>query len=66
VSAPGYETLVTQIFVKGDPDIEDDVVFTASQNMVGDFKQEGDAFRLTYDFPLKRGISTMPKAPIPA
>jgi catechol 1,2-dioxygenase len=66
VSAPGYETLVTQIFVKGDPDIEDDVVFTASQNMVGDFKPEGDAFRLTYDFPLKRGISTMPKAPIPA
>jgi catechol 1,2-dioxygenase len=66
VSAPGYETLVTQIFVKGDPDIEDDVVFTASQNMVGDFKQEGDVFRLTYDFPLKRGISTMPKAPIPA
>jgi catechol 1,2-dioxygenase len=66
VSAPGYETLVTQIFVKGDPDIEDDVVFTASQNMVGDFKQEGEVFRLTYDFPLKRGISTMPKAPIPA
>ncbi|MGJ0492856.1 dioxygenase [Methylobacter sp.] len=66
VSAPGYKTLVTQIFVKGDPDIEDDVVFTASQNMVGDFKQEGDVFRLTYDFPLKRGISTMPKAPIPA
>lgn len=66
VSAPGYETLVTQIFVKGDPDIEDDVVFTASQNMVGDFRQEGDAFRLTYDFPLKRGISTLPKAPIPA
>ncbi|WP_027158748.1 dioxygenase family protein [Methylobacter luteus] len=66
VSAPGYETLVTQIFVKGDPDIEDDVVFTASQNMVGDFKQEGGVFRLTYDFSLKRGISTMPKAPIPA
>ncbi len=66
VSAPGYETLVTQIFVKGDLDIEDDVVFTASQNMVGDFRPEGDAFRLTYDFPLKRGISTLPKAPIPA
>lgn len=66
VSAPGYETLVTQIFVKGDPDIEDDVVFTASQNMVGDFRPEGDAFRLIYDFPLKRGISTLPKAPIPA
>jgi catechol 1,2-dioxygenase len=66
VSAPGYETLVTQIFVKGDPIIEDDAVFTASQNMVGDFRQEGDHFRLSYDFPLKRGLSKMPKAPIPS
>jgi catechol 1,2-dioxygenase len=66
VSAPGYETLVTQIFVKGDERIEDDVVFTASENMVGDFQKEGDHFRLTYDFPLKSGVSKMPKAPIPA
>jgi catechol 1,2-dioxygenase len=66
VSAPGYETLVTQIFVKGDPIIEDDAVFTASQNMVGDFRQEDDRFRLSYDFPLKPGLSKMPKAPIPS
>ncbi len=66
VSAPGYETLVTQIFVKGDPIIEDDAVFTASRNMVGDFRQEGDHFRLNYDFPLKPGLSKMPKAPIPS
>ena len=66
VSAPGYETLVTQIFVKGDKRIEDDVVFTASENMVGDFQKEGDHFRLSYDFPLKAGVSKMPKAPIPA
>ena len=65
VSAPGYETLVTQIFVKGDPIIEDDAVFTASQNMVGDFRKEGDHFLLTCDFPLRRGLSKMPKAPIP-
>lgn len=66
VSAPGYETLVTQIFVKGDKRIEDDAVFTASENMVGDFQKEGDHFRLTYDFPLKPGVSKMPKAPVPA
>jgi len=66
VSAPGYETLVTQIFVKGDKRIEDDVVFTASENMIGDFQKEGDHFRLTYDFPLVPGVSKMPKAPIPA
>jgi catechol 1,2-dioxygenase len=66
VSAPGYETLITQVFVKGDPEIEQDVVFTGSDNMVGDFKKDGDRYRLVYDFPLRRGVSTMPKAPIPA
>jgi catechol 1,2-dioxygenase len=66
VSAPGYETLVTQIFVKGDPIIDDDAVFTASQNMVGDFRQAGDHVLLNYDFPLKRGLSKIPKAPIPS
>ncbi len=66
VAAQGYETLVTQVFVKGDKRIEEDVVFTASQNMVGDFKKEGDHFRLSYDFPLNQGVSKMPKAPIPA
>ncbi len=66
VSAPGYETLVTQIFVKGDKQIEEDVVFTADEKMIGDFKREGDRFSLVYDFPLRRGVSTIPKAPIPA
>ncbi len=64
VSAPGYETLVTQVFVKGDPIIEDDAVFTASRNMIGDFRKEGDQFLLEYDFPLKAGVSIMPKAPL--
>ena len=62
---PGYETLVTQVFVKGDPVIEDDAVFTASRNMIGDFRKEGDHFLLAYDFPLKPGVSIMPKAPVP-
>lgn len=66
VSAPGYVTLITQVFVKGDPIIEDDAVFTASRNMIGDFRKEGDHFRLSYDFPLRRGVSIMPKSPIPA
>ncbi len=66
VAAPGYETLVTQVFVKGDKDIEADVVFTGDEKMLGDFKRDGDRFSLIYDFPLRRGVSTMPKAPIPA
>jgi len=65
-SFPDHETLVTQIFKKGDDQTADDCVFTASENMLGDFTAEGDQFRLQYDFPLKRGVSMQPKAPIPA
>ena len=65
ISAPGYETLITQVFVKGDPQIGEDIVFTAGPNMMGDFVREEDHFRLTYDFPLRHGVSKLPKAPIP-
>jgi catechol 1,2-dioxygenase len=65
-SFPDHETLVTQIFKKGDDQTADDCVFTASENMLGDFTPEGDRFRLQYDFPLRPGISVLPKAPIPA
>jgi catechol 1,2-dioxygenase len=65
-SFPDHETLVTQIFKKGDDQTADDCVFTANENMMGDFTPDGDRFRLQYDFPLKRGISMQPKAPIPA
>jgi protocatechuate 3,4-dioxygenase beta subunit len=65
VSKPGYETLITQVFVEGDELVETDVVFTASDNMVGKFQHDGDHCRLNYDFQLRPGVSTMPKAPIP-
>jgi catechol 1,2-dioxygenase len=65
VSKPGYETLITQVFVEGDEMVETDVVFTASDNMVGKFQHDGDHCRLNYDFQLRPGVSTMPKAPIP-
>jgi catechol 1,2-dioxygenase len=64
VSAPGYQTLITQIFVEGDDFIEQDVVFTASPNMIGNFVREGDHFNLNYDFPLAAGESYQPLSPI--
>jgi hypothetical protein len=33
--------------------------------MIGEFLKDNGQYRLYYDFQLKRGISTMPKAPIP-
>ena len=38
VSAPGYETVVTHLFVKGDPYLESDVVFGVKDSLIVDFK----------------------------
>jgi len=65
VSAPNYETLITQVFRKGDDIIDADPVFTADQTMIGEFRKDNGGYRLDYDFQLKPGASTMPKAPIP-
>ncbi|HEV2613998.1 MAG TPA: dioxygenase [Gammaproteobacteria bacterium] len=64
VSAPGYETFVTQVFVEGDELVGTDAVFTASENMIGEFKKEKDHYTLQYNFQLKKGKSVLPKAPI--
>jgi catechol 1,2-dioxygenase len=65
VSAPNYETLITQVFRSGDPIIDEDPVFSADRNLIGDFRRDNGEYSLQYDFQLKRGVSTMPKAPIP-
>ena len=65
VSAPNYETFVTQVFRKGDDIIDEDPVFTADRNLIGDFRKDNGQYRLQYDFQLNPGVSTRPKAPIP-
>ncbi len=65
VSAPGYETVVTHLFVEGDPYLESDVVFGVKNSLVIDLKRndsEAEAKKLgltapfytaSYDFVLK-------------
>jgi catechol 1,2-dioxygenase len=65
VSAPDYATLITQVFRKGDEIIDQDPVFSADRNLIGDFRKSKGEYRLQYDFQLNPGVSTMPKAPIP-
>ena len=65
MSAPNYETLITQVFRNGDPILDEDPVFSADLNVIGEFRQDNGEYKLRYDFQLKRGVSTMPKAPIP-
>ena len=39
VSAPGYETVVTHLFVKGDPYLQSDVVFGVKDSLIVDYKR---------------------------
>lgn len=58
ISAPGYETLVTHVFVAGDPYIDSDAVFAVKNDLITDFvprakgASEGPAFSARYDFSL--------------
>ncbi len=40
ITAPGYETLITHVFVKGDPYIDDDAVFAVKPSLIGEFVVE--------------------------
>jgi protocatechuate 3,4-dioxygenase beta subunit len=54
VGAPGYETLITHIFVEGDPYLESDAVFGVKGSLVVDFawnRSETDAARFGVDTP---------------
>ena len=53
VSADGFKPLVTQVFVAEDEYIESDAVFGVRKSLVGDFKVEGDQWRVDFDFVLE-------------
>jgi len=66
ISAPGFERLITHVFVKGDPHLDDDAVFAVKPSLIGEFvpKPAGAAAPdgremkapwrlLSYDFGLK-------------
>jgi len=53
VSAPCYETLVTHIFVKGDPYLESDAVFGVKESLIVEFKAHGDGYKADFEIKLK-------------
>lgn len=53
VTAPGYETLVTHIFVKGDPYLGSDAVFGVKESLVIEFFEDGDGHKAEFDVKLK-------------
>lgn len=75
VSAPGYQTLTTQIFLDDCQYLENDVTFSVVSSLVGNFVRhdeaatapgpvEGPWYSLDYDFTLRPGEQRFPKPPI--
>src|SRR5690242_21339527 len=57
IAAPGYRTLVTQLFVEGDQYLDSDAVFGVKDSLVVDYKNvaaggEKPRYRVSYDFRL--------------
>lgn len=54
IAAPGHETLVTHVFVAGDPYLDSDAVFGVKQALIAEFPRAPEGHRvLAYDFALK-------------
>jgi hypothetical protein len=43
VSAPGYEEVITHVFVEGDPYLDGDAVFAVKNSLVGKYTKVDDA-----------------------
>lgn len=53
ISAPGFETLVTQIFDADDPDLTQDAILGVRRDLVGEFRKSGAGeWELAYSFVL--------------
>ena len=53
IEAPGYETLVTHVFRRGDAYLDSDAVFGVRESLVADWVEQSDgSWRVEYDFVL--------------
>ena len=75
VSAPGYKTLITQVFADDSEYLESDVVFGVTKHLIGHFERHDAAsaqapgmappfYTLNYDFVLEEGEQSFPEPPI--
>jgi catechol 1,2-dioxygenase len=54
ISAPGYEKLVTHLFLEGDKYLESDAVFGVKPSLVVQPVRQDGTLTVTYDFGLAR------------
>lgn len=64
ISAPGHKPFVTQIFAESDVKLEDDPTFAAAKDNLGDFKKDGDRYRVNLKFYLEPGSGHYPISPM--
>lgn len=73
VAAPGYEPLVTHVFISGDPNIDCDVVFGVKDELIATIEERNDPLMpdgkpsptpwhlMTYEFKVRPGGGAAPK-----
>ena len=70
---PGFKTLVSQIYVNGDPYLENDVQFGVTQALIPCVRHDGaepapdvkgEWYSLDQDFVIEPGEARLPKPPI--
>ena len=73
VAAPGYEPLVTHVFIGGDPNIDCDVVFGVKDELIASIEERNDPTMpdgkpapmpwhlMTYEFRMRPGQGAAPK-----
>ncbi len=70
----GFKTLVTQVFVDQDKDLDNDVVFGVTRALVGNYVKHtsnapapdvtGEWYSLDYTFVMEKGVAKLPHPPI--
>jgi catechol 1,2-dioxygenase len=71
----GFKTLISQIYVNGDPVLETDVQFGVTRALIGNYVRhenekppapdvEGPWYSLDYTFKMEPGVATLPRPPI--
>jgi protocatechuate 3,4-dioxygenase beta subunit len=78
VNAPGYEPLITHVFIEGDKYLDSDVVFGVKDDLVSKVEKRADPVMpdgkpasapwhlMTYDFRMKPGSGVAPQPMMPA
>jgi hypothetical protein len=77
VAAPGYEPLITHVFIEGDKYIDSDVVFGVKDELIAKVEKRTDPVMpdgkptsgpwhlMTYEFRMRPGAGTVPQPMMP-